>query len=833
MPSRLRSAPAYAPPAPAPSPGPAFEASVTGMAVIGASGVPTAVNTALCRMLGYTREQLTTRRLADLTASDDVSLPQRRRLVVGEVDRLVSEQRYLHADATVRWARCTTTLMPGSGDQVLVTVEDVTERRAADEAARRQRDRLESLVIAQHSIATAGLDPVQVLSYVTDHALALTAADGSVVELVEGDEMVYRATAGSLAPFRGLRLARSGSLAGLCVEQEQTLVCDDSRTDPRVDAAACERTGARSMAVVPLLAAGEVIGVLKVMSGVPRHFGREDLHVLQLMAGLAATALSQAQSFSQVQRLLAELDGRQEFLEAVLESSQAGIVACDAEGRLTLFNEVTRQWHGVDADARLDASGWADAYDLYEADGVTPLVTERIPLVRALRDGQVTDAEIVVVRAQGGTATRVLCQGRRMRSGDRDLGAVVVMHDVTELRDREAALSRARDEALAGNRAKTAFVAAASHEIRTPLHGVLGTLELLDGPDLDDRQRGWVRVARQSSEALLSLLNDVLDLSKAESTGTVLAHEPFSPDDVARSVVTALGAVAARKELDLRLDAGPLVMLLGDAARLRQVLVNLVGNALKFTHSGSVSVEVAVGPPTGGPDRPLRTLRLSVADTGAGFDVADLPRLLRPFEQGKEGQRHGGTGLGLTLTSQLVQAMGGQLRVESQLGSGSLFVVELALEPDMSEHPAVAAVRPLRPGPAGVVEGRSLRVLVADDGEVNLMVAEALLLAEGAEVTCVTDGAEAVRAVREQDFDLVLLDNHMPKVSGTQAARLVRALPGPARRTRLVALTASAGDEDRCEMLASGMDDVLVKPVTGEDLRRALLAVVPGADTLG
>ena len=310
-------------------------------------------------------------------------------------------------------------------------------------------------------------------------------------------------------------------------------------------------------------------------------------------------------------------------------------------------------------------------------------------------------------------------------------------------------LEAARDQALAATRAKTAFLAAASHEIRTPLNGVLGMLEALGLEQLSPRQAEFVSLARSSGESLLVLLNDVLDLSKAETTAVTLAERPFRPADVAAEVVTALLPVARRRGLDLAVQGSDDGVLVGDPVRLRQVVMNLVGNALKFTERGQVHVAVRIDRD---PAAPAARLRLSVSDTGAGMEADEIQRLFRPFVQGAQGARFGGTGLGLALSQQLVGLMGGRIDVVSRPGTGSLFTVVVDLPGADGDAPATVPVT--QPAPAGwtlpeprKAPRRVVRVLVADDSEVNLRVAEALLQAEGAEVVTVEDGDDAVRAV--------------------------------------------------------------------------------------
>jgi CheY-like chemotaxis protein len=288
---------------------------------------------------------------------------------------------------------------------------------------------------------------------------------------------------------------------------------------------------------------------------------------------------------------------------------------------------------------------------------------------------------------------------------------------------------------------------------------------------------------------------------------------------MATEVVAAMEATARNRGLDLQLTGEAAVEVVGDVRRLRQILMNLIGNAIKFTESGRVDVAVSVSS-TG-------ELRVAVSDTGAGMSADELGRLFQPFTQGAQGARHGGTGLGLALSRQLVELMGGRIDVASEPGSGSTFtvVVDLPLAASTRSQTAppadlLSSVEPSRHEAATGV--RRPRVLVADDNEINLMVASGLLAAEGAEVVTVADGDEAVAAVRDGAFDLVLLDLQMPRMSGLEAAMAIRALPGPTGRTRVLALTAETIGESEAACRGAGMDGVLVKPIRGADVRRVL-----------
>ncbi|MCZ2858925.1 PAS domain S-box protein [Blastococcus sp. VKM Ac-2987] len=525
-----------------------------------------------------------------------------------------------------------------------------------------------------------------------------------------------------------------------------------------------------------------------------------------------------------------DAERRAALTTAILQTIDVGVVACDGEGRLTAFNRAAHQLHGRAEEPGSDPAEWPARDDLRSEDGETPLAVEQEPLHRALAGEDVRDVPMVIA-PRGASPRTVSVDGRAMRdSAGRLLGAVVALKDVTQARAHAQELTEARDQALASTRAKTAFLAAASHEIRTPLNGVLGTLELLGLERLTAQQAEYVAVARRSGEALLRLLNDVLDLSKAETTAVDLASEEFSPADVARDVTAAMGPVAARKGLSVALDApADHHLLVGDPARLRQVLMNLVGNAVKFTALGQVTVAVELCPA----GAELSRLRISVRDTGAGMGAEELSGLFQPFSQGAQGQRYGGTGLGLALSQQLVELMGGRLDVQSTPGSGSTFVVEVDLPrarrapAPSADGPAAGAVRAAAADglPAG---RRPPRVLLADDSEINLMVASALLSSAGAEVVTVEDGDEAVAAVQREHFDLVLLDNQMPRMSGVEAATAIRALPGPAGATRLVALTAGTGEDQRAAFAAAGVEGFLTKPVRLADFRLLLEGTTAG-----
>jgi signal transduction histidine kinase len=665
--------------------------------------------------------------------------------------------------------------------------------------------------------------PVDQLRAVTRVAATVAGVPMAVVNLLSD---CFQHQVGAVG-FLGGDSAVEDSMCAVAVHDERLRYLPDARVEPAfgdnpwVDGRLA-RVGLYASAPL-LLPDGRVLGSLCVFSEEPGRLSAAQLDALTDLAGQAVALFEQAKLTREAAEQALEAreaqdqsDRRGALMAALLETIDVGIAACDADGRLTLVNEAARTFTGTSEDAGIGSAEWARRYSLLDEDGVRELPVPEIPLVRALSEGSV-QGQVMVIAPEGRPAVTVRCDGQAMRDpSGRLLGAVVAMKDVTEDRAQAQALTEARDQALAATRAKTAFLAAASHEIRTPLNGVLGMLEILGLDALTTRQREYVQVARQSGDALLHLLNDVLDLSKAETTSVTLAREPFSPRDVVADVVDALTPVAETKGLDLRMSTGTTDALTGDPRRLRQVLMNLVGNAVKFTATGGIDVHVTTTPRTGD----AAELRLAVRDTGAGMSGTELSQLFQPFSQGTQGERFGGTGLGLALSRQLVELMGGRIEVASEPAAGSTFtvVVELPLAAPRRPAPArPAAVRlPAQPGE------RRLRVLVADDNEINLMVAGGLLAAEGADVVTVSDGDEAVRAVAEGGFDLVLLDLQMPRMSGLEAAVAIRALPSGAGGARVLALTAETLGESAEACRAAGMDGVLVKPIRGTDVRRVL-----------
>ncbi len=516
-------------------------------------------------------------------------------------------------------------------------------------------------------------------------------------------------------------------------------------------------------------------------------------------------------------RRAAEIADAARRQEAIVAASIDGIALLDGRGRIVETNAAAAEMFDCDParargtqlldlmDPDPDATANAEAPFRFLAEGRRPDRSERrFELMASSRTGRRFPVEVSVDRAEM----------------DQCGLYVIFVRDISARKAAEEALTTARDRAEAGERAKARFLAVMSHEMRTPLNGLLGSIQLLQDRELDSEESACLDTIRVSGAHLLELVNDVLDLSKLETGDEVARREPTDPAALVERVLLPLRplAQAAGTELDWRWVGRAEPVLALDIRRLGRVLVNLVGNAIKFTSGGRVSVELTM--------TPGRDLEIRVADTGIGIPPEDLERIFEDFERldSSYARKAEGTGLGLGICRRLMTVMGGEIAVDSRAGAGSTFTLRF---PAATVAPPARLAPPDRPSGAPSAT-RPLSILVVDDNAVNRFVLRGMLTRMGHAVTEAVDGRSGIAAIGAGAFDLVLMDISMPDMDGMEATRRIRAGAGPGRDLPIVAVTAHALTGELADFDTAGMDAVISKPVDRARLAETIARLSAG-----
>nr|WP_276081821.1 ATP-binding protein [Methylobacterium sp. GC_Met_2] len=659
-----------------------------------------------------------------------------------------------------------------------------------------------ALIATQAVVARAAGDRDAILDALVSGAMqAVPAAQGGVIELQQGDELVYRSGRGTLAAHVGMRLPLHGSLSGHVLTTGKAVLCPDVLLDHRVKRDVIAPLGMRSAIYVPVSRGGAPIGVLKLQSGEPDAFSGRDLRIARQFAGTVAAGLAEAGE-AEARR---EVRTSEATLRAVLENLPVGIVIAEApSGRIVGHNArvETILGHGV-LPARPGEGPLR--WSALREDG-SEVAPSEWPLVQ-VTEGRAADVAMEVDYLRGdGTRSWVGFSAAPMHDADGRLtGGVVVVSDIDARKRFERQLAAAKLAAEEANRAKSEFLANMSHELRTPLSAVIGYSEMLQ-EEMEDLGQGDLlpdlRKIESNARHLLGLINDVLDLSKIEAERMEVYAEDFAVDAVVRDVAATVEALVAKKGNVLTLELGDD---LGDAhtdvTKVRQCLINLLGNAAKFTEAGQVTLSA------GREDRDGEaSLVFRIADTGIGMSAEQQARLFERFTQADASttRRFGGTGLGLSITRAFVDMLGGDISVESVEGAGTTFTVRMpALLAEGTSETSV--VEP----PAVATDGSSDVVLVVDDDPATRDLIARFLERDGFRVVTAVDGQAGLQAARTLHPRVILLDVTMPRMDGWSVLRTLRADP-ELGTTPIIMVTVL--DEQNLAF-ALGATDYMQKPI--------------------
>ena len=806
-----------------------FDRAPVGIVLIDSDGRPLRSNGALREMLGCGEEENGQVAFSEFGHPEDRArlAAAHAELVSGGREWIQVEARFLRKDGSVVWVNLVASAIrdeKGQFVQGIYVLHDITRRRMAErEQAQHQQElaALNEIVTA----TTSTLDPRQILDSVLHSVRKMSRVDRTSIMLLdrETDLLETAAVIGPAGPISAhLRLCRGEGAAGRVLSDLKPLVISDVRKSSEFIAprdadsgwSATEQT-ALGYAGFPLVSRGKVIGVLSLVTTKHRDFSLAEIAFLQAICGAAAVSIDNALIHQDIQRRAEKLAGeialQKQYAENVVRSITDGVFTVDVENRIVSWNrgaEAITGYRAEEAVGRLcselgrppDSEGkmlcFADGYPFEE------IRRARLPLSAREMSAQHRDGRHLTVSM---SAAPLFDDKGEFQ------GVVTVFRDVSRERELIDGIQRA-------DRAKSAFLASISHEIRTPMNAILGfTQLLLRDSSLSAGQRQYLETIGRSSEHLQALIDDVLEMSKIEAGRVAAQPSTFDlralVDDLTGMFRLRTGAKKLRFEVTV--DDGVPDTVVTDERKLRQILINLLGNAIKFTEQGHVLWRVRVEPT----DTFASRLLIDVDDSGPGIPSVDRERIFNPFEQAAAGARAGGTGLGLAISRQFARLLGGDVTVDSEVGRGSCFHVEISLGQGDPDRPHVEL-------PSRRVIGIKsptdpYRVLVVDDQPEDRKVMSQMLESVGFRIREANDGLEAVAGFAAWNPHAVLMDMRMSKMGGAEAIRQIRATP-TGKSTFILAVSASAFAENRQQALAAGADDFLSKPFREADLLERL-----------
>jgi PAS domain S-box-containing protein len=513
-----------------------------------------------------------------------------------------------------------------------------------------------------------------------------------------------------------------------------------------------------------------------------------------------------------------DLSRSKEIFKVIFENSAAAITVTDKEGLIIAWNPFAEQ---------MLAMGRRDLFNKPVKDLYPEREWRKIRNLKFRKKGVFSGILTKVYKKSGETIDVEAAISVLKDSQDKSLGSICILHDISKQKRIQDMLLQAKQGAEEASRAKSMFLAKMSHELRTPMNAIIGMLDLTLDTELNGEQQDNLKAARDAAGNLLRLINDILDLSRAESGKMTVESIEISVSEIIKSVGKGLSVLAQNKNIALEWkvaeDIPPLLM--GDPVRIRQVIINLVNNAIKFTHKGSVTIKASLQ----AREEKNCQLLFVVQDTGIGIPKDKQKRIFDVFSQADEKtvRRYGGTGLGLAISKKLIEIMGGKLWVESEEGQGSSFCFLLRLPLSLTVLKAAAPAAGSAGGQQPADDIGHLRVLLAEDNLVNQKIVTRLLERRGWEVLLANNGREAVDAVSKSRFDLVLMDDHMPEMSGVEATSIIRTEEKQTgMHVPIIAMTANAMAGDREKYLSAGMDAYVSKPIDRELFFREIINLV-------
>ncbi|HTP88417.1 MAG TPA: PAS domain S-box protein [Bryobacteraceae bacterium] len=772
---------------------------------------------------GYTREELLRMSIRDLRGPEAQEALSTAWRALEDNGYVVCEATHRCRDGTALPVEISARVLQWEGRRFVQSINrDVTERKRAEDELRKATRALRVLSACNQAVVRASdedslyRDVCEAITGVGDYPMAWIgfpeAAPGKPVRLVS-------AAGRGRGYLNNVQVgwgedAKGQGVVGVCIRTRQVVACTDIAHDPRMvpwrEQAA--RHGFAAVIALPLWCGGEVFGALAIYAGEAEAFHTRERELLEELAGDISFGVESRRRRLEQQRVETELRQTESEFRTLFDNVGDAVFIVDLQGRFREVNRVACERLGYTREELLNL-GVRDIDD-----------TSRGPRSPSeLRAAPDILIESVHVRRDGSRFPVEINSHAFEYHGA--LALLSVVRDITERRHAEAEvakrtaeLERARSEAEEANRAKSQFLAHMSHEIRTPLNGIIGMAGLLLETSLNEEQKEFAETIHRSAGALLSLVNDLLDISRIEAGRVDLDPAPFDLVACLEAAGELMAPQARARGLDYVFEANVRCRrVYGDSGRLRQIVLNLLSNAIKFTERGYVKLSLSA---ECGGDHPI--YGVAVEDTGPGIAEDHLPLLFRSFSQldSSLARKHEGAGLGLAISRQLAELMGGTITVSSQVGRGSIFLVSIPLQP-IPDPDLVLAPETVREALAG--GDRLRRVLLVEDNVVNQRLGLRTLEKLGCHADLAANGREAVEMALKSSYDLILMDCRMPEMDGYTATREIRRQQQDGMRTPIVAMTAHAVVGAREECLEAGMDDYVSKPVAPGELERVLL----------